>query len=118
MLQKTTEQLTDLIEEWNRDKEGLIFTDLERWPCEDTLADEDGKHIQCGIRKSAEHLQRPRKIDLFTFNDDYFSLVMKYWKFTRCNYENRYTEETDGIFIAARHRAFTVELLIFGCTNI
>lgn len=55
----------------------------------------------------------PRKVTLLNLNRDLMSFVLKDWVCKKCGYENRYSGGCHGIYPAAKHRAFVVELLNF-----
>lgn len=107
-----TKQLTDRIEKWDRLAGGLSFTDPDGSPCEGTLLDKDGRYTCTHVKQGTPRIL-PRKVTLLTLNHDLFSVVLNDWVCQKCGYENRYNGEAHGIYPAAKHRAFTVELMYF-----
>lgn len=75
--------------------------------------DDKGYDVNCSGTKDTTARLLPRKVTLFNLNHDLMSVVLKDWVCRRCGYENRYNGESHAIYPAAKHRAFTVELLYF-----
>lgn len=112
-VKKLTDQLTDLIGEWDRSKGGLCFEDPEGWICAGTVRGANGDEVICDATNEQSTRVLPRKVTLYTLNHDVLSVVLKDWVCRKCGFENRYTGEAHGIFPAAKFRAYTVELLYF-----
>lgn len=106
-------QLTDCIETWDRRKDGLRFVDPYGSLCSGIVGREEGRDINCYATKGTSARILPRKVTLFTLNHDLISVVLNDLVCPSCGFENRYSGESHGIFPAAKHRAFTVELLYF-----
>lgn len=111
--ERMTEKLTDFIEEWGRRRGGLSFVDPDGWPCVGKVRDAEGNETLCLWCKDSSVRILPRKVTLFTLNHDLLIVVLKDWVCTRCGFENRYNGESHGIYPAAKHRAFTVEIMYF-----
>lgn len=110
---KFSAQLADLIEKWDRLNGGLRFMDPDGWLCGGKIREGDGSIINCTGTKGAHARKLPRKVTLFTLNHGLLSIVVRDWVCASCEFENRYTGETHGIYPGAKHRVFTVELLYF-----
>lgn len=110
---RLAEQLTDHIEEWRRQYGVLCFADPEGWPCGGRIRNGEGRIVKCRSSKKEGSRMLPRKITLFTLNHDLISVVVEDWVCPSCCVENRYCGEAHGIYPAAKHRAFTVEVIYF-----
>lgn len=74
--EKLTEQLTDLIEEWDRRRGGLSFVEPEGWPCRGKIRRADGYEEPCVRCKDGSERILPRKVTLFTLNHSLMSVVI------------------------------------------
>lgn len=79
-----TEQLTDLIETWDRANGGLCFVDPDGSMCAGVVAGENGKDVTCEAMKVIGVRILPRKVTLFTLNHDIPSIVLKDWVCSSC----------------------------------
>lgn len=110
---KITEQLTDWIETWDRNNGGIRFVDPDGSLCGGTVMNGEGEETECSSEKDEKSRLLPRKVTLFTLNHGLINIVIVDWVCMNCTFENRYCGEVHGLYAAAKHRCFTVELLYF-----
>lgn len=108
---RTTAQLIDRMETWRMEQEIICFSDLYGWLCAGKVLDDEGNEVDCSGTKEEGRKQLPRKVTLFTLNHDLLIIVLNDWRCCKCGYENRYNGDAHGIYPAARHREFTIEVL-------